>query len=47
MPEMHKWQPGFTYNACGEFTKNKVWIQKFKETRNSWYIYQNELQSFS
>ena len=23
MPEMHLKQPGFTYNACGPFTKNK------------------------
>ena len=29
---MHLKQPGFTYSACGPFTKNKEWIQKFKET---------------
>ena len=23
MPEMHLRQPGFTYSACGSFTKNK------------------------
>ena len=23
MPEMHLKQPGFTYSACGPFTKNK------------------------
>ena len=23
MPEMHLRQPGFTYSACGPFTKNK------------------------
>ena len=23
MPEMHLKQPGFTYSACGSFTKNK------------------------
>ena len=23
MPEMHLRQPGFTYSACGTFTKNK------------------------
>ena len=23
MPEMHLEQPGFTYSACGPFTKNK------------------------
>ena len=28
MPEMHLRQPGFIYNACGPFTKNKKRIQK-------------------
>ena len=32
MPEMHLWQPGITYSACGPFTKNKERIQNFKET---------------
>ena len=40
--EMHLRQPGFTYGACGPFTKNKERIQKFKETGDSRYIYQNE-----
>ena len=31
MPEMYLKQPGFTYSACGPFTKNKERIQKFKE----------------
>ena len=35
MPEMHLRQPGFTYSACGPFTKIKERIQKFKETGNS------------
>ena len=43
MPEMHLRQPGFTYSACGSFTKNKERIRKFKETRDSRYIYQNKL----
>ena len=43
MPEMHLRQPGFTYRACGTFTKNKEKIQKFKEIQDSRYIYQNEL----
>ena len=43
MPEMHLRQPGFTYSACGPFTKNKERIQKFKETGNTSYIYKNEL----
>ena len=43
MPEMHLRQPGFTYSACGPFTKNKERIEKFKETGDSRHIYQNEL----
>ena len=43
MPEMHLRQPGFTCSACGPFTKKKERIQKFKETGDSQYIYQNEL----
>ena len=42
-PEMHLKQLGFTCSACGPFTKNKERIQKFKETGDSRYIYQNEL----
>ena len=42
MSEMHLRQPGFTYSACGPFTKNKERIQKFKETRDTNYIYKNE-----
>ena len=43
MPEMHLKQPGFTYSACGPFTKNKERIQKFQETGDTSYIYKNEL----
>ena len=43
MPQVHLRQPGFTYSACGPFTKNKNRIKKFKETGDSRYIYQNEL----
>ena len=43
MPEIHLKQPGFTYNACGPFTKNKERIKKFKETGDTSYIYKNEL----
>ena len=39
MPEMHLKQPGFTYSTCGPFTNKK----KIKETGDSRYIYQNEL----
>ena len=53
MPDMHlkqpavfnknKKQPGFTYSACGPFTKNKQRIQKFMKARDTKYIYRNEL----
>ena len=43
MPETHLNQPGFTYSACGPFTKNKERIEKFKVTGDSRYIYQSEL----
>ena len=43
MLETHLRQPRFTYSACGPFTKNKEKIKKFKETGDSRYIYQNEL----
>ena len=36
-------QAGFTYSASGLFTINKKRIQKFKETRDTSYIYKNEL----
>ena len=29
---LHLKQPGFTYSACGPFTKSKKINQKFKET---------------
>ena len=43
MPELHLKQPGFTYSACGTFTKSKERIQKFKEAGDAKYIYRNEL----
>ena len=43
MPEMHLKQAGFTYSACGPFTKNKERIQKFTETGDTSYISKNEL----
>ena len=43
MPEMHLQQPGFTYSACGPFTKNKERIEKFMQTGNTDFIYKNEL----
>ena len=43
MPEMNLKQPGFTYSACGPFTKNNQRIQKFMQTEDTNYIYKNEL----
>ena len=43
MPEMHLKQPQSKYSACDPFAKNKERIKNFKETRNSRYIYQSEL----
>ena len=43
MHEMHLKQFGFTYSACGPFTKNKKRIKKFRETGDSRYTYRNEL----
>ena len=47
MPEMQLKQPGFTDSACRPFTKNKERITKFKKTRDTNYIYKNELDKAS
>ena len=43
MAGMHLKPPGFTYRACGPFTKNKERIEKFMQTVNTDFIYTNEL----
>ena len=43
IPEMHLKQLGFTYSACGLFTRNKERIEKFMLTGNPDFIYRNEL----
>ena len=43
MPEVHFKQPGFTYSACGPFTKIKERIGKFMQTGNTDFIYRNRL----
>ena len=43
MAELHLKQPGFTYSACGPFTRNKERIEKFMQTGNTNFIYRNEL----
>ena len=43
MQEMHLRQRGFTNSACQTFTQNNEKMKKNKETGDSRYIYQNEL----
>ena len=49
MPEMHlrqsgfKGSPGFTYSACGPFTKHRERINKFMNTGDIRFIYKNDL----
>ena len=43
VPEIHLKQLGFTYSACGPFTKNKERAEKFMQTENADFIYKNEL----
>ena len=43
MQEMRLKKPGFTYSACGPFTKNKERIEKFMQAENTDFIYRNEL----
>ena len=42
-PELHLRKSGFTYSACGPFTKNKERIEKFMQTGNTDFIYTNDL----
>ena len=43
MPELHLKQPGFTYSACGPFTKHRGRMKKFRGTDNLKHLYRNEL----
>ena len=43
LPEIHLRQHGFTYGAFGSITRKQKRIQTFKETGDSRYIYQKEL----
>ena len=38
MREMHLKQSGFTYSACGLFTKNKERIEKFMQIGNTFFF---------
>ena len=39
MVAFHLKQPGFTYSACGPFTKHHERIQEFRETINLKHLY--------
>ena len=41
--KLHWKQPGFTYSACGPFTKHWERIKKFRETGNLKHLYRNQL----
>ena len=43
MPELNLRQSGFTYSACGPFTKHEERIKKFNQTGDTRYIYRNDL----
>ena len=47
MPEMHLNQPGFTYSACGPFTKNKEFKNLKKQEIHTSYIYKMNLIRFA
>ena len=42
MPVLHLKQPGFTYSACGLFTRNKERTKKFMQTGDTSYIYKSK-----
>ena len=43
IPGLHLKQPGFTYSACGPFTKHRERIQNVRETQNLKHLFRNEL----
>ena len=43
IPETHLKQVGFTYSACGPFSRNKEKTEKFAQTGNTDFVYRNEL----
>ena len=43
MFEIYLKQPGFIYNICVPFTKNKESTERFRQTGNTDYIYKNDL----
>ena len=43
IPQMNLKQYGFIYNACDPFTNDQERIEKFMQTGNTNFIYNNEL----
>ena len=43
VPELDLKHPGFTYSACGTFTKHRERIQEIRKTSNLNSLYRNEL----
>ena len=43
MPEMHLKPPGFTFSACGPFTKHRERNNKFMNSGDTRFIYRNDL----
>ena len=43
IPKTNLKQSGFTYSACGSFTKNKERIEKLMQTGDTNYSYKNDL----
>ena len=43
MPVMHLMQAGFIHSACAPLTENRERVQKFMQTGNTNYSYQNDL----
>ena len=41
-PKLRFREPGFTYSACGPFTKHRERIQKFREKNDLKHIYKKE-----
>ena len=41
--ELHLKKSGFTYSACGPFTKHRERIKKFRKTGNLKHLYRNKL----
>ena len=43
IPELNPSQLGFTYSACGPFTKNRKRVKKFRETGNLKHLHKKKL----